>query len=150
MPKIPPETKVLIIKRLKTRSTADVADTFNVSQRQVQRFKNLTGDIFDKPGRAQTPQDNCSRGPFVGSKIQGQPFSTAADPPRKPGHLKSLCQPNSLSDSVSKWPPWSKSVPRSQHKKKGQLKKNCVAFAKAHSLLKGWMLEKVAKGGFFR
>ncbi|KAG8437428.1 hypothetical protein GDO86_008216 [Hymenochirus boettgeri] len=52
MAKIHPETKVLIIKRLKTKSTADVAHTFNVSQHQVQRIKKRfeeTGEVFDKP-----------------------------------------------------------------------------------------------------
>ena len=33
---------MLIIKRLKTRSTAEVADTFNVSRRQVQRIRNVS------------------------------------------------------------------------------------------------------------
>ena len=34
MPKIKPETKVLIIKNLKSKSSAEVADIFNVSKRQ--------------------------------------------------------------------------------------------------------------------
>ena len=63
MPKIHPETKVLIIKRLKTRSTAEVADTFNVSQRQVQRIRKRyeeTGDVFDKP-RSGRPRKTTAR-----------------------------------------------------------------------------------------
>ena len=49
MPKIKPETKVLIIKNLKSMSPAEV---FNVSKRQVERiFKRYqeTGDIHDRP-----------------------------------------------------------------------------------------------------
>ncbi|CAJ0938762.1 unnamed protein product [Ranitomeya imitator] len=52
MPKIHPAAKAWIIKRLKTRSIAEVAGTSNVSQRQVQRIKKRfeeTGDVFDKP-----------------------------------------------------------------------------------------------------
>ena len=38
MPKIKPETKVLIIKNLKSKSPAEVTDIFNVSKRQVERI----------------------------------------------------------------------------------------------------------------
>uniref|UniRef100_A0A0F8BIG0 Paired domain-containing protein n=1 Tax=Larimichthys crocea TaxID=215358 RepID=A0A0F8BIG0_LARCR len=83
MPKIHPEAKALIIKRLKTRSTAEMADTFTVSQRQVQRIRKRfekTGDVFDKPR-------------------SGRPRKTTAQEDRllagraPPGHLKSPCQP---------------------------------------------------------
>lgn len=40
MPKIQPQTKAMIIKRLKTRSAAEVADLFNVSQRQEDKNKS--------------------------------------------------------------------------------------------------------------
>ncbi|CAB1455314.1 unnamed protein product [Pleuronectes platessa] len=66
MPKIHPETKALIIKRLKTRSTAEVR---------------------------QTPQDNCSGGSLLARKSKASPFSTAAEASTRPGHLKSPCQP---------------------------------------------------------
>lgn len=66
MPKNHPETKMLIIKRLRTRSTA------NASQRQVQRGpKNIYFIFFEETRRfwqaqvRQTPQDNCSREPLV-------------------------------------------------------------------------------------
>ena len=38
MPKIKPETKVLNIKTVKSKSPAEVADIFNVSKRQVERI----------------------------------------------------------------------------------------------------------------
>ena len=50
MPKIKPETKVLI-KNLKSKSPAEVADIFNVSKRQVERIHKRyqeTGDIHDR------------------------------------------------------------------------------------------------------
>ena len=39
MPKIKPETKVLIINNLKSKSPVEVADIFNVSKRQVERIR---------------------------------------------------------------------------------------------------------------
>ena len=39
MTKIKPETKVLIIKNLKSKSPAEVADIFNVSKQQVERIR---------------------------------------------------------------------------------------------------------------
>ena len=52
MPKIKPETKVLIIKNLKSKSPAEVADIFNVSKQQVERIRKYyqeTGDVHDRP-----------------------------------------------------------------------------------------------------
>ena len=52
MPKIKPETKVLIFKNLKSKSPAEVADIFNVSKWQVERiYKRYqeTGDVHDRP-----------------------------------------------------------------------------------------------------
>ncbi|KAJ8396729.1 hypothetical protein AAFF_G00015670 [Aldrovandia affinis] len=52
MPKIKPETKVLIIKNLKSKSPAEVADIFNVSKRQVEKIRKHyqeTGVVHDRP-----------------------------------------------------------------------------------------------------
>ena len=52
MPKIKPETKVLIIKNLKSKSPAEVADIFNVFKRQVERIRKRyqeTGDVHNRP-----------------------------------------------------------------------------------------------------
>ena len=81
MPKIHPETKVLIIKRLKTRSTAEVADTFNVSQRQVQRIRKRyeeTGYVFDKPRSGRPRKTTAREDRLSARKSKGSPFSTAA------------------------------------------------------------------------
>ena len=66
MPKIKPETKVLIIKNLKSKSPAEVADIFNVSKRQVERIRKCyqeTADVHDRPRLVRplktTAQDNC-------------------------------------------------------------------------------------------
>ncbi|KAJ8418559.1 hypothetical protein AAFF_G00000580 [Aldrovandia affinis] len=52
IPKIKPETKVLIIKNLKSKSPAEVADIFNASKRLVERIRKRyqeTGDVHDRP-----------------------------------------------------------------------------------------------------
>ncbi|XP_060949588.1 uncharacterized protein LOC133026685 [Limanda limanda] len=82
MPKIHPDSKALIIKRRKTRSTAEVADTFNVSQHQVQRIRTRfeeTGDVFDKP-RSGRPRNTTAREDrLLARKSKATPFPTAAE-----------------------------------------------------------------------
>ena len=63
MPKIKPETKVLIIKTLKSKSPAEVADIFNVSKRQVERIRKRyqeTGVVHDRP-RLGRPRKTTAR-----------------------------------------------------------------------------------------
>ena len=144
--KIHPETKVLIIKRLKTRFPAVVADTFNVSQRQVQRIRKSyeeTGDVFDKP-RSGRPRKTTTRDDrLLARKSKASLFSTAAElhetwSPEVPVSTRTVCRilsRNGLHGLISAQKP---------ALNKRQLK-NRVAFAKAHSLPKGWMLEKWQK-----
>ena len=152
MPKIHPETKVLIIKRLKTRSTAEVADTFNVSQRQVQRKRKRyeeTGDVFDKPRSGRPRKTTAREERLLARKSKASPFSTAAElhetwSPEVPVSIRTVCRimsQNGLHGRISAQKP---------ALNKRQLK-NRVAFAKAHSLPKGWKnAGKVAEGGFLR
>lgn len=149
MPKIHPETKALIIKRLKTRSTAEVADTFNVSQRQVQRIRKRfeeTGDVFDKPRSGRPRKTTAREDRLLSRKSKASPFSTAAElhqawSPQVPVSTRTVCRilsRNGLHGRISAQKP---------ALNKRQLKKR-VAFAKAHSLLKGWTLEKWQKVDF--
>ena len=100
MPKIHPETKVLIIKRLKTRSTAEVADTFNVSQRQVQRIRKRyeeTGDVFDKPRSGRPRKTTAREDRLLARKSKASPFSTAAElhetwSPEVPVSTRTVCR----------------------------------------------------------
>uniref|UniRef100_A0A3P9HHG8 Tc1-like transposase DDE domain-containing protein n=1 Tax=Oryzias latipes TaxID=8090 RepID=A0A3P9HHG8_ORYLA len=149
MPKIPPETKALIIKRLKTRSTAEVADTFNVSQRQVQRMRKRfeeTGDVFDKPRSGRPRKTTALEDRLLVGKSKASPLSTAAElhqawSPQVPVSTRTVCRilsQNGLHGRISAQKP---------ALNKRQLKKR-VAFAKAHSLLKGWTLEKWQKVDF--
>ena len=81
MPKIHPETKVLIIKRLKTRSTAEVADTFNVSPSRTEDKKKYeeTGDVFDKPRSGRPLKTTAREDRLLARKSKASPFSTAAE-----------------------------------------------------------------------
>ena len=70
MPKIKSETKVLIIRTLKSQSPAEVADIVNVSKQQVERICQRyqeTGDVHDRPrlGRPckTTARDDSLPGP---------------------------------------------------------------------------------------
>ncbi|GAA6083401.1 syntaxin-binding protein 4-like, partial [Tachysurus ichikawai] len=100
MPKIHPETKVLIIKSLKTRSTADVADTFNVSQGQVQRIKKRfeeTGDVLDKPRSGRPRKTTAREDRLLAQKSKASTFSTAAElhetwSPEVPVSTRTVCQ----------------------------------------------------------
>ena len=143
MPKVHPETKVLIIKRLKTRSTAEVAGTFNVSQRQVQRIRKRyeeTGDVFDKPRSGRPRKTTARENRLLARKSKASPFSTAAElhetwSPEVPMSTSTVCRilsRNGLHGRISAQKP---------ALNKRQLK-NRVAFAKAHSLPKGWTLAK--------
>ena len=143
--KIHPET-VLIIKRLKTGSTAEVADAFNVSQRQVQRIRKRyeeTGDVFDKPRSGRSRKTTAREDRLLAQKIQGQPLFHRSRAPRDlvPMSTRTVCRilcRNGLHGRISAQKP---------ALNKRQLK-NRVAFAKAHSLPKGWTLEKWQKVDF--
>uniref|UniRef100_A0A3B4WRT9 Tc1-like transposase DDE domain-containing protein n=1 Tax=Seriola lalandi dorsalis TaxID=1841481 RepID=A0A3B4WRT9_SERLL len=146
MPKIHPETKALIIKELKTRSTAEVADTFNVSQHQAQRIRKRfeeTGDVFVKPRSGRPRKTTAREDRLLGRKSKASPFSTAAElhqawSPQVPVSTRTVCRilsRNGLHGRICAQKP---------ALNKRQLKKR-VAFAKALSLLKGWTLEKWQK-----
>ena len=69
MPKIKPETKVLIIKNLKSKFPAEVTDIFNVSKRgeerrgeEVERIRKRyqeTGDVHDRPRPGRPRKTAC-------------------------------------------------------------------------------------------
>ncbi|XP_076826300.1 uncharacterized protein LOC143473283 isoform X2 [Brachyhypopomus gauderio] len=100
MPKIHPATKALIIKMLKTKSTAEVASTFNVSQRQVQRIKKRfeeTGDVFDKPRSGRPHKTTAWEERLLVRKSKASPFSTAAElhqawSPQVPVSTRTVCR----------------------------------------------------------
>ena len=124
MPKIKPETKVLIIKNLKSKSLAEVTDIFNVSKQQVERIRKRyqeTGDIHGRPCKTTARDDSllvCLTAPggvdasdTLSSRTVHQILA------RKCLHGHSAAQKPALN--------------------KRQLR-NHVAYAKAHSLTEGW------------
>ncbi|KAL1250524.1 hypothetical protein QQF64_018320 [Cirrhinus molitorella] len=146
MPKIHPETKVLIIKRLKIRFTADVADTVNVSQRQVQRIKKdlkRLETFLTSPGQADPARQLLERTVCWLENPRPAHFPLQQSSTR-PGQLKSLC----LSDSVSKRPPWSNQCPEASTKQK-TIEKPC-GICQGLQPAKRMDAGKVAGGGFFR
>ena len=73
MPKIKPETKVLIIKNLKSKSPAEVADIFNVSTRQEERIRlryQETGDVHDRP-KSGRPHETTARDDSLLVRLNG-------------------------------------------------------------------------------
>ena len=83
MPKIKLETKVLIIKNLKSKSPAEVADIFNVSKRQVERIRKRyqeTGDINDRPRSGRLRKTTVRGRQLAGPASQLQEEWTPATP----------------------------------------------------------------------
>ena len=118
MPKIKPETKVLIIKNLKSKSPAEVADIFNLPKQQVERIHKCyqeTGDVDDRPK-------------------SGRPCKTTA-------REQTACW--SASQLQEEWTPV---MPVSSRTVSRILARNglhgrIAAYAKAHSLTEGWTAE---------
>uniref|UniRef100_A0A8D0DHJ2 Transposase n=1 Tax=Sander lucioperca TaxID=283035 RepID=A0A8D0DHJ2_SANLU len=97
MPKIQPQTKVLIIKSLKTKSAAEVADIFNVSKRQVERIRKRfeeTGEVHDKSRSGRPRKTTVQEDRLLLRQSRASPFSGLAT--RNP-----CIYNNSLSNSLT-------------------------------------------------
>ena len=126
MPKIKPETKVLIIKNLKSKSPAEVADIFNVSKRQVERIRKRyqeTGDVHNRP-RSGRPRKTTAQDDSLLVRLTATGGVDASD----------AC----TSDSCSQWSPRSYCCPETSAKQETAKK----PYAKAHSLTEDWTTEK--------
>ena len=132
MPKSKPETKVLIIKNLKSKSPAEVADIINVSKRQVERIRKCyqeTGNVHDRP-RSGRPRKTTARDDSLLVHLIAPGGVDASD----------TCFVNNCAlDSCSQWSPWSYCCPETSAKQ--ERLRNRVAYAKAHSLTEGWTAE---------
>ena len=132
MPKIKPETKVLIIKNLKSKSPAEVADIFNVSKRQVERIRKRyqeTGDVHDRPRSADHARQLLET-TACWSASQLQEEWTPATPVSSRTVRRILAR-NGLHGRIAAQKP---------ALNKRQLR-NRVVYAKAHSLTEGWTAE---------
>lgn len=149
MPKIQPQTKVLIIKSLKTKSPAEVADIFNVSKRQVERIRKRfeeTGEVHDRPRSGRPRKTTVREDRLLVRQSRASPFSTAAElqynwSPETPVSTRTVCRILSHSGLNGRISAQKPALNRRQLK-------NRVAFAKAHSLQEGWTVEKWQKVDF--
>ena len=141
MPKIKPETKVLIIKTLKSKSPAEVADIFTASKRQVERICKRyqeSGDVHDRP-RSGRPCKTTARDNHL-LVWQARPMSTALQlqdewmpaTPVSSRTVHRILAHNGLHGRIAAQKP---------ALNKRQLR-NRVAYVKAYSLTKGWTAEK--------
>ena len=81
MPKIKPETKVLIIKTLKPKSPAEVADIFHVSKQQVEMIRKCyqeTGDIHDRPRSGRPCKTTARNDSLLVRLSKARPMSNAS------------------------------------------------------------------------
>ena len=143
MPKIKPETWVLIIKTLK--SPAEVADIFNVSKRQVERIRKRyqeTGDVHERqlprsgrPCKTTTGDDSLlvrlSKSRPMSTALQLQEEWTPAMPVLS-RTVRPILACNGLHGRIAAQKP---------ALNKRQLRYR-VAYAKAHSLTEDWTAEK--------
>ena len=96
----------------------------SVKYKRIRKRYEETGDVFWHAQVRQTPQENRSGGPFVGSKIQDQPVFHCSRAPRDLVTWSPRVNQNSLSNSVSKWPPWLNQCPETSTEQK-TIKKPC-------------------------
>ena len=119
MPKIKPETKVLIIKNLQSKSPAEVADIFNVSKWQVERIRQRyqeTGDVHDRP-RSGRPRKTTARDDSLLVRLTAPGGVEASD---------ACFVKNCTSDSCTQWSPWSYCCPETSAKQETAKKPCCV------------------------
>ena len=119
MPKIKPETKVLIIKNLKSKSPAEVADIFNVSKRQVERIRKRyqeTANVHDRP-RSGRPRKTTPRDNSLLVRLTAPGGVDASD---------ACFVMNCTSDSCSQWSPRSYCCPETSAKQETAKKSCCV------------------------
>ena len=146
MPKIKPETKVLIIKTLKSKSPAEVADIFNVSKQQVERIRKCyqeSGDVHDRPRLGRPRKTTAQDDSLLVRLSKARPMSTASQlqeewTPATPVSwitVRRILARNGLHSCIAAQKP---------ALNKRQLR-NRVAHAKALSLMKGWTAEKWQK-----
>ena len=145
MPKIKPETKVLIIKNLKSKSPAEVADIFNVSKRQVERICKRyqeNGKVYDRP-RLSSPRKTTARDDSLlvrlskamptASQLQEE-WTAAPVSSVSSRTVRQILARNGLHGRMAAQKPVLN---------KRQLR-NRVAYAKAHSLMEGWTAHQLS------
>ena len=125
--------KVLIIKNLKSKSPAEVADIFNVSKRQVERIRKRyqeTGDVHDfHPGRADRARQLLETTACWSASQLQEEWTPAM--PVSSRTVRLILAHNGLHGRIAAQKP---------ALNKRQLR-NRVVYTKAHSLTEGWTAE---------
>ena len=140
---------MLIIKTLKSKSPAEVADIINVSKPQVERIRKRyqeTGDVHDRP-RSGRPRKTTARDDSLLVRLsKARPMSTTSQlqeewTPATPvlsRIVRRILAHNGLHGHIAALKPVIN---------KRQLR-NRVAYAMAHSVTEGWTAEKWRKIDF--
>ena len=135
--------EVLIIKTLKPKSPAEVADIFNVCKRQ--RYQE-TGDVHDRPRSGRLRKTTARDDSLQVRLSKARPMSTASQVQEEwtpatavsSRTVRQILARNGLHGCIAAQKP---------ALNQRQLR-NRVAYAKAHSLTEGWTAEKWRKIDF--
>jgi transposase len=149
MPKISPETKVKIIKNLKSKSAAEVANIFNVSKWSVERIRKRfqeTGDVHDMPRTGRPRKTTTREDRLLVRQSRASPTATATElneswsPENHVSKrtIRRILTRNGLHGRIAAQKP----ALSKRHLK------NRNEFAKAHSFHGGWTAEKWHKVDF--
>ena len=121
---------MLIIKTLKTKSPAEVADIFNVSKRKVERIRERykeTADVHDRP-RSGRPRKTTARDDSLLVRLsKARPMPTVSS-----STVHRILARNGLRGRIAAQKP---------ALNKRQLR-NHFAYAEAYSLTEGWTAKK--------
>ena len=128
MPKIKPETKELIIKNLKSKTPAEVADIINVSKRQVERIRKRYLRDWRRPWQTQGRPCKTTAGDdsLLVRLSKARPMSTCLTAPGGVDASDARFNKNCTSDSCSQWSPRSYCCPETSAKQETAKKPCCV------------------------
>ena len=119
IPKIKPETKVLIIKTLKSKSPAEVADIFSVSKPQVERIRKRqheTGDVHDRPRSGRPCKTTARDNSLLVRLSRARPMVNRLTAPGGVDASGACFVKNCMLDSCSQWSPRSYCCPETSAK----------------------------------
>ena len=149
MPRIKPETKVLLIKNLKSKSPAEVADIFNVSKWQVERIRKCyqeTGDVHDRPRLGRPRKTTARENSLLVRLSKARPMSTTSQLPEEWTPATPVLS-RTVHQILTRIGLHSRITAQKPALNKRQLR-NRVAYANAYSLTEGWTAEKWRKIDF--
>ena len=108
---------MLIIKNLKSKSPAEVADIFNVSKRQVERIRKCYQETWRRPRQSGRPRKTTAQDNSLLVRLIALGGVDTSD---------ACLVKNCTSDSCSQWSPWSYCCPETSAKQETAKKPCCV------------------------